>query len=100
MSQKPANAKRVIANLRILSSFASGKHLKFACRAIESLKASSPLSSTITGKGAESRACRLPKMRVIRHQAPRQNLDTKPMQLLGHDIGIHATILVVAEDGD
>jgi len=40
------------------------------------------------------------KMRVIRHQAPRQNLDTKPMQLLGHDIGIRATILVVAEDGD
>jgi len=40
------------------------------------------------------------KMRVIGHQAPRQNLDTKPMQLLGHDIGIRATILVVAEDGD
>jgi len=28
------------------------------------------------------------------------SLATKPMQLLGHDIGIHATILVVAEDGD
>jgi hypothetical protein len=39
-------------------------------------------------------------MRVIGHQAPRQNLDTKPMQLLGHDIGIRATILVAAEDGD
>jgi len=40
------------------------------------------------------------KMRVIGHQAPRQNIDTKPMQLLGHDIGIRATILVAAEDGD
>jgi hypothetical protein len=40
------------------------------------------------------------KMRVIRHQAPRQNLDTKPMQLLGHDIGIRATNLVAAEDGN
>jgi len=40
------------------------------------------------------------KMGVIRHQAPRQNLHTKPMQLLGHDISMRATILVVAEDGD
>jgi len=40
------------------------------------------------------------QMGVIRHPAPRQNLDTKPLQLLGHDIGIRATILVVAEDGD
>jgi hypothetical protein len=40
------------------------------------------------------------KMGVIGHQAPRQNLDTKPTQLLGHDIGIRATILVIAEDGD
>jgi len=39
-------------------------------------------------------------MHVIRHQTPRQNLDTKPMQLLGHYIGIRATILVAAEDGD
>jgi hypothetical protein len=39
-------------------------------------------------------------MRVIRHQTPRQHLDTKPTQLLGHDIGIRATILVAAEDGD
>ena len=40
------------------------------------------------------------KMGVIRHQALCQNLDTKPMQLLGHEIGIRATILVAAEDGD
>ena len=40
------------------------------------------------------------KMRVIGHQALRQHLDTKPRQLLGHDIGIRATILVAAEDGD
>jgi hypothetical protein len=39
-------------------------------------------------------------MGVVRHQAPRQHFDTKPMQLLGHDIGIRTTILVVAEDGD
>jgi len=40
------------------------------------------------------------QMGVIRHPAPRQHLDTKPLQLPGHDIGIRAPILVVAEDGD
>jgi hypothetical protein len=39
-------------------------------------------------------------MCVIRHQAPSQNLDTEPMQLLGHDIEVHSAVTVVAEDGD
>jgi hypothetical protein len=38
--------------------------------------------------------------KLFRHQTPRQHLDTKPMQLLGHDIGIRAAILVAAEVGD
>jgi hypothetical protein len=40
------------------------------------------------------------KVRVICHQAPRQNLDSEPVHLLRHDLKVRSPIIVIAEDGD
>ena len=40
------------------------------------------------------------QMSVICHQAPRQNLDTKPVELFGENFKVCFAILIAVEDGD